>query len=203
MMIALLLGTAAVVVGLARGGSLESLASTPLRWLGLLFGGLALQVAAALWSPWWLTPQWALLVVVLSNLAILLFIAANRRLPGMLIADLGVALNLLVIVVNGAMPVSAVAARQAGIETVPSPVALKHERMTDATALPWLGDIVPLPVVGEVLSIGDVLLAGGIARLVYARTTGADDGKAPTPSRTSGLRPAAGPAPPPSRRRPR
>jgi hypothetical protein len=202
MMIALLLGTASVALGLARGGSLETLASTPLRWVGLLFGGLGLQVAAAVWSPPWLTRPWALLVIVLSNLAILLFIAANRRLPGMLLADLGVALNLLVIVVNGAMPVSAIAARQAGIETAPSSVALKHERMTDTTALPWLGDVVPLPVVGEVLSIGDLLLAAGIARLVYARTTAAEDGRAPTPSPASGLRPVAGPAPPRSRRRP-
>jgi hypothetical protein len=186
MVIVLLVATAAVALGLARGGSLDTLASTPLRWVWLLFGGLGLQVAAAVWSPAWFTRPWALLVIVVSNLAILLFIAANRRMPGMLVADLGVALNLLVIVVNGAMPVSAEAARHAGVETAPVSVALKHEPMTDATALSWLADVVPLPGVGEVLSIGDLLLAAGIARLVYARTTLEEDGTAPTPSRASG-----------------
>jgi hypothetical protein len=186
MVIALLLATVGVALGLARGGSLDTLASTPLRWVWLLFGGLGLQVAAAVWSPPWLTRPWALLVIVLSNLSILLFIAANRRMPGMLAADLGVALNLLVIVVNGAMPVSTEAARRAGVDTVSVSVALKHEPMTETTALPWLADVVPLPGVGEVLSIGDLLLAAGIARLVYARTTLAEDGPTPTPSRASG-----------------
>jgi len=185
-LIALILATGAVAVGLARGGTLEALASTPLRCVWLLFCGLGLQVTAALWTPAWLTRPWALLVVVVSNLAILLFIALNRRMPGMLVADVGVALNLLVMLANGAMPVSPQAARLAGVETVPSSVALKHEPMNAETSLPWLGDVIPMPGLGEVLSLGDVLLAGGIARLCYARTAPVDDKSLPTPTRASG-----------------
>jgi hypothetical protein len=197
MLIALVLATAAVAAAVARGGTLESLAATPLRWLSLLFVGLGLQIGATLWSPAWLTRPWALLVVVTSNLAILVFIARNRLLPGMLLADVGVALNLLVIVVNGAMPVSAGAARVAGVETAPSSIALKHERMSEDTALPWLGDVIPLPALGEVLSAGDLLLASGIARLVYARTGGRVETSLPRATRASGSPPVTGPAPRP------
>jgi hypothetical protein len=35
--------------------------------------------------------------------------------------------------------------------------------------LPWLGDVIPLPRLGEVLSLGDLLLVGGIFLLVYRR----------------------------------
>ena len=197
MLIALVLATAAVALGVARGGTLEALAATPLRWVPLLFFGLGLQLVAAVWSPAWLTRPWALLVIVVSNLAILVFVAVNRLLPGMLIADVGVALNLLVILLNGAMPVSAGAARAAGVATEPRAVAIKHERMTSTTALPWLGDAIPTPGLGEVLSIGDLLLAAGIARLVYARTTDPAFRPPPRPRahRVVGSPPAAGHAP--------
>jgi hypothetical protein len=35
--------------------------------------------------------------------------------------------------------------------------------------LPWLADVIPLPVLERLISVGDVLLALGIAWLVYAR----------------------------------
>jgi Family of unknown function (DUF5317) len=205
MLIALILATGAVALGLAREGSLEALAATPLRGVWLLFCGLGLQLTASLWSPAWLTGPWALLVIVLSNLAIVVFIAVNRLLPGMLLADLGVALNLLVIVANGAMPVAAGAARVAGIETTPGALALRHQEMTAETSLPWLGDIIPMPGLREVLSVGDLLLAAGIAVLVYARTTavaesgdgGASPGRGVRSRGASGSPPAARPAPRP------
>jgi hypothetical protein len=185
MFIALILALAAVALGVARGGSLDSLGATQLRWIWLLFAGLALQIALALWSPAWLTGARALLVILVSNLVILVFIAVNRRLPGMLVADVGVALNLLVIVLNGAMPVSLEAARAAGAEGAPGSTAVEHEIMDSDTSLPWLGDVIPLPGFEEVLSVGDLLLAGGIARLVYVRTAGNEAG-APTATRASG-----------------
>ena len=41
--------------------------------------------------------------------------------------------------------------------------------MGPKTVLPWLGDVIPLPRLGEVLSLGDVLLVAGVAVLVYRR----------------------------------
>ncbi|CAN5585386.1 hypothetical protein BH24ACT26_BH24ACT26_20800 [soil metagenome] len=185
MLIAFLLAVAAAVLGIARGGSLEALSATKLRWAWLLAAGLGLATVAGLWAPPWLTGARALLFLILSNLALLVFIAGNRRMPGMLIADVGLALNLLVIVLNGAMPVSTAAARSAGIERSPGSSGLKHEAMSSDTFLPWLGDVVPVPGLREVWSIGDLVLAVGIARLVYAGTT-SERQAAATPSRASG-----------------
>ena len=170
MLMALALGLRAAILTVVRGGSIDGLAATRLRWTWLLALGLAVQLGAQLWSPSWLDGSLALLVLVLSNLAVVTFIAGNRRLPGLLLADVGIALNVVVIVANGAMPVSADAARLAGVAGMPANAALKHEPMNGATALPWLADVIPEPGLREVLSVGDVLLAAGIARLVYARS---------------------------------
>jgi hypothetical protein len=43
------------------------------------------------------------------------------------------------------------------------------------TTLPWLGDVIPLPRLGEVLSLGDVVLIAGTVRLIYARMTAKEE----------------------------
>ena len=185
MLIAFALAVGAAALGVARGGTLEALAATKLRWTALLVGGLGLQVTLLAWSPTWLTGARALLVLVVSNLALVVFIAGNRRLPGMLVADVGLALNLLVIVANGAMPVSVEAARAAGIGSGIGAPRLEHEPMGPNTVLSWFGDVIPVPRLGEVWSVGDLVLAAGIARLVYVRTTARLKPRA-TVSRASG-----------------
>jgi uncharacterized protein DUF5317 len=172
MVTTVILGVIAVVLGLARGGSMAGLAATRLQWMPVLFGGLAIQVVIGVWSPDWLTDNGELAILVASNALVAVFIAANRRLPGILLAGLGLALNLLVITANGAMPVSDSAAEMAGIEGVPVDAGLfKHEHLDDDTILPWIGDVIGIPVAKEVVSLGDVVLALGIARLIYYQTT--------------------------------
>jgi len=61
------------------------------------------------------------------------------------------------------------AADLAGVAHTPSQASFEHELMTPSTVLPWLGDVIPLPRLGEVLSLGDLLLVGGIFLLVYRR----------------------------------
>ena len=65
---------------------------------------------------------------------------------------LGGLLNALPILLNGAMPYSASAERIAD--------GLKGTRIDGHTALPMLGDIIPLPA-GKFMSVGDVVLAIG------------------------------------------
>jgi hypothetical protein len=158
----------AAVAGLLRGGSLGALATTEARGLWLVYAALVLQVGAQIWSPVWLTSSAAAAVVVASNLIIALFLAANRKLPGAWVAIAGLLLNVVVIAANGAMPVAEGAVNA---PVVVDEGALKHEPMTGDTVFPWLGDVLPLPIVREIWSAGDVLLAAGIATLVYARTT--------------------------------
>jgi hypothetical protein len=163
----LILAIVAVLVGLARGGSLSSLAATRTRWLWLVYAGVLLQVAGA----FVLSGDTGLAVVLASNAVIALFMLVNHRLPGMALAAVGLALNVLVITANGAMPVSAEAVEAAGGEGAADIGGLKHERLTDDTRFAFLGDVIAVPGVRELLSLGDVLLALGIAYFAYTRTT--------------------------------
>ena len=164
----------ALAAGLLRGGSLASLAETRVRWLILLFEGLLVQVVFDVWDPPGLTDTGGLAVLLLSNAAVGGFLVLNRRIPGMLVVGLGLLLNTIVITANQAMPVSASAASTAGLDPPPSiSDDLKHERLDSETRLGWLADVIPIPGVEEVLSIGDVILALGAGRVVYMQTTAA------------------------------
>ncbi|MDQ3659995.1 MAG: DUF5317 domain-containing protein [Actinomycetota bacterium] len=167
MLTLLVAGAAAALAGRARGGSLEALAATRLTWLPLLWAALVLQVAPELWLQ--LSDTAAVSVILASNLLLVGFLVLNRGLPGVGLMAAGLLLNVVVIAANRAMPVSAIASDLAGVRSTPTDASLEHELMNPSTLLPWLGDIIPLPRLGEVLSVGDLLLVGGIAVLVYRR----------------------------------
>lgn len=171
MEIALVVAVIAVGVGVLRGGSLEQLAETQFRAIPLLIAGIGLQIPFSLWSPSWVNDVVSLGVLIGSNMLVLSFLVVNRILPGVVIAAVGLVLNLAVISSNGAMPVSPDAARAAGAgELVISEGAIKHEILDDDTELGFLGDVIPIPWPGFVISIGDIVLAGGIAVLAYCQT---------------------------------
>lgn len=170
MEIALLGAIVAVLAALFQGGSLERLARTNFKAVFLLVSGLALQVLFGIWSPSWLTDWGGLTVLVVSNLLVLAWLIANRSLAGLLVAAVGLVMNLAVITVNGAMPVSADAVRAAGGDELEiSEGALKHEVLDDETRLSFLADIIPVPGLG-ILSAGDLVLAAGLALLAYRQT---------------------------------
>lgn len=167
MLTLLIAGAAAAFAGRVRGGSLESLAATQLAWLPLLWGALVLQIAPPLWLE--LSNTAALGVILAANLLLIGFLVLNRVLPGIPLMAAGLLLNVVVIGANRAMPVSGAAADLAGVTSTPTQASFEHELMSPSTLLPWLGDIIPLPRLGEVLSLGDLLLVGGIVVLVYRR----------------------------------
>jgi len=168
--IALVVAIVAVVVALLQGGSLERLADTKFRAVPLLLLGLALQIVFGFWSPSWMTDGLGLAVLIVSNVLVLAWLVANRSLPGLLIAAVGLLMNLAVISANGAMPVSGDAVRAAGGDELEiSEEGLKHEVLDDDTRLGFLGDIIPLPALG-IWSVGDLVLAAGLALLAYRQT---------------------------------
>jgi hypothetical protein len=168
--IALLVAVVAAMVALLQGGSLERLASTRFRAVPLLFLGLALQILFGFWSPSWMTDAPGLAVLIVSNLLVLSWLIVNRSLPGLLIAAVGLLMNLVVVSANGAMPVSRDAVRAAGGDELEiSEEGLKHEVLDDDTRLGFLGDIIPLPALG-IWSVGDLVLAAGLALLAYRQT---------------------------------
>ena len=177
MIVTLLLAVAAAGVAVLRGGSLESLAATKFRWSGLLFAGLGGQIAIEMWSPEWLDEGAGLAVLLLSNALVAGFLAANVHLPGVALAAIGMALNVIVIAANGAMPVSTRALEKAGFEGDVGDFGTKHELLDEDTRAPWLADVIPVPYARAIISLGDVVLALGIAQLVYRRTRVETDGK--------------------------
>jgi hypothetical protein len=169
-LIAVIVAGVAAVVGLLRGGSLRALSEVRVHALAVLYAGLVLQIAFDIWNPEWLGSAGRLAVLLATNVLVALFFWLNRELPGSLIAASGFVMNVCVITVNGAMPVSRRAADLAGMEQT-LPVGLKHEWMGPDTLLPWIADVIPVPGLGTVVSVGDVVLAAGIAWFVYASTT--------------------------------
>jgi hypothetical protein len=186
MLLALLIAILATVIALLRGGSLDNLARTRFRWTWIVFVGLVVQVFFELFVPDDFPGSARLAITLLSIGTILVFLLANKRLPGTLIASTGLGLNVLVIVVNGAMPVSLHAAKVAGISFGSfDQLGIKHEIMNGATRLRWLGDVIAIPHSQKIFSFGDVVLAAGLAILAYRCTLGADRSEEASPSSTS------------------
>lgn len=172
MIITLIVAVLAAGAGVLRGGSLRALADTRFRWVALLLTGLAVQIFYDIWRPEGLSERGALLVVLASRAAVAGFLLVNWRLPGLMLAGTGLALNVVAIAANGAMPVWDRAVDAAGlIAPTDEEFGITHEPLTDDTVLPWITDVVPIPILETVISVGDVLLAAGIGWLVFARTT--------------------------------
>jgi hypothetical protein len=153
---------AALAVPLA-GGRLGALVDLRLRRVWAVFAALALQVAA-LDLPG--LPEGArAALVVASYLVGAVFLAANRRVPGMPLVALGGALNLVAICANGGvMPASPSALAGAGLP-LDEPGFQNSAAVADPR-LAFLGDVFHVPAswpLSNVFSVGDVLIALGVA----------------------------------------
>jgi hypothetical protein len=82
------------------------------------------------------------------------------------VALAGAALNAVAILFNGAMPYSPTAARAAGVTADDETV--KNAAANADTALASLGDVVAVPALRAVFSVGDLLIGIGIAALAAA-----------------------------------
>lgn len=156
-----------VVASLARGGRIRRLADSELRWTWILISGFGLQALiewdganaymdASFWSA----------ILVISYGLVLAWLVANRHRRGTVLVFIGFMLNAVVITANGAMPVDVEAIRAAGVAEPIIPLG-KHEVMTDATLLPWLGDRFPIVPIRSSISVGDIVLAAGMIPLVH------------------------------------
>ncbi len=146
-----------VIVGAVRGGRLVNLLDVEARAWWLLLIGLTLQLVAGLLPA--SNRTLAVSLLLLSYIPILAMVAMNRHAPGMWIAGIGILMNFIVIGLNGGMPVLAASVDIAG-GNPDAVLSGKHVVLDNATRLPFLGDIIPLP--GSVISMGDVFLAIGL-----------------------------------------
>lgn len=157
-----------LLAGLAAGGRFRALGNLPFAAAPLLLVALAVQVLGlplARVLP--AGPTWAA-CLLLSAVLVGTFLTINATIAGTVLIAVGLLLNALAIVANGAMPVSAYAAARsgAGAQTVAD---RRHEPQTSTTRLAVLGDVipVPLPLRPEVDSVGDLLVAAGLAQLMF------------------------------------
>ena len=166
-----------LALGLLAGGELWNLVYVRLRWLPILLVAAAARLGldAALTAG--AVPDglrlWLVLVAYVLLTAMLL---ANRGLPGMTAAALGTAANGIAIVANGGwMPVWQPSLAAAGFD--PTTLHSNFHRMlvgpVDASFFAHGGPLVdiipiPIPIVQSVASVGDLLLAAGLAFFVFA-----------------------------------
>jgi MFS family permease len=174
----LIAGILGVVAGLLAGGRLGNLLSVQLR-----FGALILLALVLRFATQWLIEQDVdivdtlrvpLFAVSFSLLVLALWL--NRSQPGLLLAMVGVGANGLAILVNaGYMPVFVPAVEVAGLTSADLSPAFHVALPTDLgidfllKAGP-LGDVLPivLGTFANVISLGDVLLAAGIAWFLFS-----------------------------------
>lgn len=159
----------AVVIGLVAGflrkGRLRAMAHTRLRSRLLLAVALASAVVLDVVD----VPRPAIWAIVglASGLA---FAGRNLHLVGMSIVAVGLAANLVPIVVNGAMPVrpdALVAADMVGSDDLDRVVLDgARELADDDTRLDFMGDVIPVALTGQVLSFGDLIILVGLADVV-------------------------------------
>ncbi len=159
---------AGLLLGLLTRGRLRALADLQLGRVGLVYAAFVVQLAAfpSGMLPW-TTPDIAARVLWLLSYALLIgFAASNRSVRGVAVVTLGLASNLAAIAANrGLMPANPAAVSDAGR------AYSQHNNSFEAAApnLAWLTDRWAVPSwipLGNVFSIGDVLIAVGIAMTV-------------------------------------
>jgi hypothetical protein len=155
----------ALAVGLAAGGRFGHLGHLPLDHGWLVLVGVAVQAGGAFAGG-----RAYPLGLALSVLLVGAFLLRNRQVRGTGLVALGLLANALVVGLNGAMPVSQDALGRAGISSqeLLEGTDPRHELASAETTLRPLGDVIPvlLPAHPEVVSVGDVLVAAGLAQLV-------------------------------------
>jgi hypothetical protein len=158
----------AIAVVPISGGRLGRLLDLQLRGLPLVIGALVVQVIVISVLPH--APESLLTGLHLLTYVVALgFVAANLRLRGMWIVGLGGLSNFLAIAVNaGIMPARVAALREAGRRVTThqfeNSAALHHAHLS------FLGDVFAMPAswpLANVFSVGDVLIAAGVAVVVH------------------------------------
>lgn len=162
----------AVLLSLALGGRWSDLARLRIRWPAMAVLGLGLQLAPVPGRTW------GMAMLYLSFALLIAFAVVNLRdrVPGAAPILVGMVLNVLVISVNGGMPVARqalVASHQ--LDTLHELVqegGAKHHLAGSSDRLLILGDVIPIGPLEQAVSAGDLLAYGGVVWLIVAGMLG-------------------------------
>lgn len=158
----------AIVIGYLMGGRLRNLEALSLRVWPLALVGLALQFLPVSGNA---LRSFGFGALMASFAMLIAFAAINRRVGGMPLVIAGLLLNCLVIGVNHGMPVTRGALVRSGQSTLLNYLiehgGAKHHLATDNDHLLRLADSIGIPQpIGQVVSVGDVLVYAGIIWII-------------------------------------
>jgi hypothetical protein len=161
-----------ILCGYARGGRLRNLARFEIRAWWLLSAATLLQICRYRHVPGlhWLFGSYTSIrpmLIIFGIVAVWLAVNAVRARPeraGILLIAAGWLANFVVMAVNSGMPVDREAAYSVGY--TPADFATNqigdYHVLTSADRLGWLADIMPVPYLERVASLGDILLVVGL-----------------------------------------
>jgi hypothetical protein len=169
-----------VAIGVALGVrvlfSPRRLATGRVRWAWIPVGAAVLQVGLNVHRLRAVVGSHRFELVVLSYIAVGLWLVGNawiqeQPLRGVaLLIPLGWTLNVIPIVANRGMPVSRWALTTIGGSSanVGDGNLWKHVIATPHTVIPWLGDVIPIPLPGlrNVISLGDLVMVAGVVGVI-------------------------------------
>lgn len=156
-----------VVIGVARGGRIDAVRSVRPQWWGLLVAGFVLQAFAEN-----VDVAGATSLSVIGMFLLVIGLVTNAQIRGSLIAAFGVTLNLVVLALNGAVPIRFEALGAAGIidegteRSQITSVGHLLELETADTTFAGLGDTIPVGLLSSVLSVGDIVTFAGVIVIV-------------------------------------
>jgi MFS family permease len=169
---------AGLILGLLAGGSLTNLAAVRLRWVGLLMFAVILRFGTEflLIRGNDVVETLRLPLFVISFVLLLSALWVNRSLPGMRLAFVGILSNTIAIVANGGhMPIWIPSLQAAGFTAadVTSPFHTTLPALLDASFFRHAGPLadilpIPVPIIQNVASIGDLFLTAGLAFFLFA-----------------------------------
>ena len=165
----------AIVIGYLAGGRLRNFERLRIRGWWLAPIGLLLQVQfQAFWHP---GRDLSVALLIASYVLLLLFAALNIRLAGFALILVGLAMNMLVVGVNGGMPVDKGALIASGQKSVLSELVhgggSKHHLATHNDLLLPIADVIAIPPpIRQVVSAGDLVVYAGVVWLVVATMRG-------------------------------
>ncbi len=160
------------ISGIVAGGRVRNLTDVQVRWAFVPWGWLFAAVFANRIGG---NLGFGLHLAGLACLAV--FAVVNtKHVSGMWLVMLGATLNLLMTANNHGMPYSLHALRQAGVQPanytdVPKLTVGSHPQRS-GDQLVFLGDIVPIPPLNTVVSVGDLMVGLGFAVVAANALTG-------------------------------
>ena len=170
-----------LVAGLLAGGSIANLASIRLRWVALLLVAVIIRFLTELGLQAQVDTVQAFRLPLfgLAFGVLLVGLWVNRSHAGLTLAFIGILLNTIAILANGGyMPIWKLSFDAAGFDPNATFGLFSFHRMLDNPTLNAdfllragpLGDIlpIPIPVIRNVASIGDVFLSAGLGFFLFA-----------------------------------